>query len=382
MLFLLYHTIFYLFFLGCTSPLQDALQQFEMAPTSALEQISLLQEEEREIAVLSVMRSRPNIKYCTLLSESVAKNRCIRMGTYAQNNPPAPKATIQQIQTKECNLHNDADTCWDLLAIEKIKLQEFGEVKTLCSKLSLPYWQDECRENKASLIAQQGKIQLGFGMCETQKACEERVLYNLAAFSVSYIGESKKQDQRNIQRNRDFITQQRKNIISELLSQDAQKAYVYGETFLFFVTKMVTDDHVGLTSSLPIESILIKNCNQAIHILKYNKWDLENLEEWQQHYMTQLSKTQRKHTPRKFTERDIPVPKEENRVAFSPFVLRSAIPQNPLADWTLCLLEGISRLEHVDTRLLVEAQNYPDTIIRNRAYELITYLNSTTPTEK
>ena len=193
---------------------------------------------------------------------------------------------------------------------------------------------------------------------------------------------NKNKQKKQVQRNRDFLTQQRKKIISELLIKTPTKAYLYGETFLFYVTKIITDNHIGLTSSLPDESILIKNCNQALHTLQYNKWDLENLKEWQQQYMTLLSKTQRKHTPRKFIERDIPVPKENNRIAFSPFVLRLAIPEDPLADWTLCLLEGVARLEHVDTRLLIEAQSYPNFIIQERANELLSFLNSTKPTKK
>ena len=382
------HAIFLVLLFGCTSPLQEALQQFETAPADALEQVSLLPEEEREIAVMSIMRSRPNKKYCTLLSDSDVKNRCLRMADFAKNRT-LPTSTIEHIQSKKCSLHQDADTCWDLLAIKttnntKINSETFEKIKEICSQISLSIWQEECKENQASLIAQKGEIQLGFSMCNKERSCEEKVLYNIALFSVRKIQDlnQKNKQKKQIQRNRDFITQQRKNIISELLTNTPSKAYLYGETFLFFVTRIITDNHINLTSSLPDESILIKNCNQALHTLQYNKWDLENLNEWQQQYMTLLSKTQRKYTPRKFLERDIPAPKENNRIAFSPFVLRLAIPEDPLDDWTLCLLEGVARLEHVDTRLLVEAQSYPNTIIRERAHELLTFINSTNPPKK
>lgn len=382
------HTIFWFFSFGCTSPLQDALQQFETAPSDALEQVSLLPQGEREIAVMSIMRSRPNIKYCTLLSAGVVKDRCLRMADFAQDRQ-VPTSTIEHRQSTKCSLHQDADTCWDLLAIEttkntKINSETFEKIKEICSQISLSIWQEECKENQASLIAQKGEIQLGFSMCNEGQSCEEKVLYNIALFSVTKIQDlnQKNKQKKQVQRNRDFLTQQRKKIISELLTNTPSKAYLYGETFLFYVTKIITDNHIGLTSSLPDESILIKNCNQALHTLQYNKWDLENLKEWQQQYMTLLSKTQRKHTPRKFIERDIPVPKENNRIAFSPFVLRLAIPEDPLADWTLCLLEGVARLEHVDTRLLMEAQSYPNFIIQERANELLSFLNSTNSTKK
>ncbi len=382
------HMIISVLLFGCTPPLQEALQQFETAPADALEQVSLLPPTDREIAVMSIMRSRPNIKYCTLLSVGVVKDRCIRMADFAQSHN-IPTSTIEHIQSTKCSLHQDADTCWDLLAIEttnnaKINSESFQKIKEICSKISLSIWQEECRENQASLIAQKGEIQLGFSMCSQEQSCEEKVLHNIALFSVRKIQDlnQKNKQKKQVQRNRDFLTQQRKKIISELLTNTPSKAYLYGETFLFYVTKIITDNHTGLTSSLPDESILIKNCNQALHTLQYNKWDLENLNEWQQQYMTLLSKTQRKHTPREFLKRDIPAPKENNRIAFSPFVLRLAIPEDPLADWTLCLLEGVARLEHVDTRLLIEAQSYPNIIIRERANELLSFLNSIKSTKK
>ena len=98
------HAIFLVLLFGCTSPLQEALQQFETAPADALEQVSLLPEEEREIAVMSIMRSRPNEKYCTLLSDSDVKNRCLRMADFAKNRT-LPTSTIEHVQSKECSLH-------------------------------------------------------------------------------------------------------------------------------------------------------------------------------------------------------------------------------------------------------------------------------------
>ncbi len=372
-------------FFGCTSPLQDALQQFDTAPATALEQISLLDEPEREIAVMTVMRSKPERKYCTLLSKGDVKDRCLRMAEYAKKTPLGEHSPIQQMTSSACTLHKDSDTCWDLQNIQNIHDGNYGKIVEMCSQISLAYWQNECRQHKAFLVAQTGNILLGFELCSQTnniQQCEKDVLLGLAEHSISHIKQQKKTDKAQIQSNRDFISTQRKTIIEQLVATKSSEAYVYGETFLFYVTQMVVEEHTELHNSLPIESILIKNCNQAIQVLRYNKWDLENLEEWQQHYMSILSQAQRKRTPRNFVERDIPVPKEENRVAFSPFVLRSAIPQNPLADWTVCLLEGVARLEIQDTRLLVEAQSYPNPLIQQRANELLSFLHSTSDKEK
>ena len=92
-------------------------------------------------------------------------------------------------------------------------------------------------------------------------------------------------------------------------------------------------------------------------------------------------KSQKKRTPRPFIERGIPMAQDGNRVAYAPFVLRSAIPKDPLADWTLCLIESVARLQHIDTRLLEEAKSYPNLIIQRRADELLSYINSNTPKE-
>ncbi len=366
-------------FTGCASPIQEALQQFESAPGSALEQISLLDEKDREIAVMTVMRSQANTKYCSLLSEGKVKDRCIRMGEYALQHKNLPKTSIQELQTVECSLHKDADTCWDLQATQFIFEKKFNQIKSLCTRISLSHWQEECLENKAVQIAQQGEIHLGFSMCNEQKSCDQQVLLGLAHFSVQHILSQNSKEKKQIQRNRDFISQQRKHIITKLSKKSPIKAYPYGETFLFYVTEIIQNEHRNLTSSLPIESILIKNCNQATNTLAYNKWDLENLAEWQQQYMSFLSKHQKKHTPRTFVDKEIPTPNTENLVAYAPFILRSAIPEDPLADWTLCLLEGVARLQNVDTRLLYEARSYPNKIVQNRANELITYLKTSKP---
>ena len=376
-------------FLGCTSPLQEALQQFESTPTTALEQISLLEESDREIAVMTVMRSKPDPKYCTLLSNGAVQERCLRMSRYAQKTSAKTSAIeyppIEQISTSACSLHKDADTCWDLQIIQNIKEGNYDSILDMCSQLSHSYWQGECREHKALLIAQQGNFSKGFEMChQTTHAqqCEQNALLGLAEHTISRIKQQKNPNKAQIQNNRDFISTRRKEIIAQLITTKQDEAYVYGETYLFYVTQMIFDDHIDDNESLPIESILIKNCNQALHVLRYNNWDLENLEEWQQHYMSILSQPQRKRTPRNFIESDIPVPTEGNRVAFAPFVLRSAIPQNPLADWTLCLLEGVARLENKDTRLLMEAKSYPHPIIQKRANELLSFLTPTSDKEQ
>ena len=90
---------------------------------------------------MSIMRSRPNIKYCTLLSVGSVKDRCLRMADFAQNRQ-IPTSTIEHLQSTKCSLHQDADTCWDLLAIEttkntKINSETFETIKEICSQISL-----------------------------------------------------------------------------------------------------------------------------------------------------------------------------------------------------------------------------------------------------